>query len=603
DADGLRIFGEDPAQKEPELILHSSVAIRWKKYLSEGLKKEVKDSLMEKYPRKGKLSFEPPILNDKVAVNLKESALKRDKYFGATQKLAGSALAALAPAIESLAPLRDAESMKRLEQIWDAAKLLIEIHRSQTDKFIIQTVKGYKIPFESTPFQINPPPSRNWSEQESAYIQSEIDRLLSIGAIVEAEEVPDQFLSSFFLVPKSDGQQRFILNLKKLNTFIAAEHFKLEDLRSACSLLEQGIFMGTIDLKDAYFLLPVWKPHCKFLRFLYNEKIYEFVCLPFGLCTCPLTFTKLLKPVINYLRSNGWLSVVYLDDFLCLGQSIGECSENLTQTIVLLERLGFIVNYEKSKLVPERKCKYLGFILDSVSRIWKIRNNRYEKTIYSDASLSGWGAFCNGEDANRSWDQQERSLYINHLELKAALLALKCFAADLRDLDILLMVDNSTTLAYINKMGGVRFSGLHELACELWDWCEVRRLWVYATYIPSKENVEADRSSRIDNSDAEWELADYAFEVIAENFGKLEIDLFASRINTKCVVYCSWKRDPGALAFDAFTISWSGWMFYAFPPFSIITRVIKKIKDDKAEGVLVVPHWPTQVWFPTFQKL
>ncbi|KAH0568406.1 hypothetical protein KQX54_020743 [Cotesia glomerata] len=39
DADGLRIFGEDPAQKEPELILHSSVAMRWKKYLSEGLKK------------------------------------------------------------------------------------------------------------------------------------------------------------------------------------------------------------------------------------------------------------------------------------------------------------------------------------------------------------------------------------------------------------------------------------------------------------------------------------------------------------------------------------------------------------------------------------
>ncbi|XP_044598715.1 uncharacterized protein LOC123274959 [Cotesia glomerata] len=225
----------------------------------------------------------------------------------------------------------------------------------------------------------------------------------------------------------------------------------------------------------------------------------------------------------------------------------------------------------------------------------KIRNNRYEKTIYSDASLSGWGAFCNGEDANGLWDQQERSLHINHLELKAALLALKCFAADLRDLDILLMVDNTTTLAYINKMGGVRFSGLHELACELWDWCEVRRLWVYATYIPSEENVEADRSSRIDNSDAEWELADYAFEVITENFGKLEIDLFASRINTKCAVYCSWKRDPGAFAFDAFTISWTDWMFFAFPPFSIITRVIKKIKDDKAEGVLVVPHWPTQI--------
>lgn len=232
-----------------------------------------------------------------------------------------------------------------------------------------------------------------------------------------------------------------------------------------------------------------------------------------------------------------------------------------------------------------------------------MRNNQYERTVYSDASLSGWGAFCEGESANGLWRQEERMLHINHLELKAALIALKCFAAELRDTDILIRVDNTTTMAYINKMGGVRYAELHKLACELWDWCEDRKLWVYASYIPSKQNVEADRSSRIDNSDAEWELADYAFEKIVKRFGKLEIDLFASRINTKYRVYCSWKRDPDAFAFDAFTVSWSDWIFYAFPPFSIITKVIKKIKDDKAEGILIVPHWPTQVWFPAFQKL
>ncbi|XP_057333596.1 uncharacterized protein LOC130672847 [Microplitis mediator] len=769
DEDGLRIFGEEHVREEPELVLHSSVATRWKKYLSEGLKKEVKDSLMEKYPRKGKLSFEPPILNEEVTVNLKDSALKRDKYFGATQKLAGSALAALASVIESLAPLRDPENVKRLEQVWDASKLLIEIHRSQTvarkacilptlskqwatalekrvtdsylfgeklvdkvkeikaiglveseevsdsgEREIINSEKttDFQIPIETIELPEVEPISKTKPANSEPLAPQDLlstiqrmvgarvgihpirnDRLLSIGAIIEAEEVLGQFLSPFFLVPKSDGQQRFILNLKELNNFIDAEHFKLEDLRSACSLLEQGIFMGTIDLKDAYFLISVWKPHRKFLRFIFNGKIFEFVCLPFGLCTCPLTFTKLLKPVINYLRSKGWLSVVYLDDFLCLGHSVNDCSENLTQTIELLERLGFIVNYDKSKLVPERRCKYLGFILNSVSmRVelplekeimvrkqieilkrkrmmkirdfakvvgsvvaccpaveysllhcrsferakiqaldksegcfdaimlvpkftlidwdwWlkalpnasrKVRNNRYERTIYSDASLSGWGAFCNDESANGLWNQEERGLHINHLELKAALLALKCFAVDLKDTDILLMVDNTTTLAYINRMGGVRYSGLHGLACELWNWCEARQLWVYATYIPSKENVEADRSSRIDNSDAEWELADYAFENIMNKFGKFEIDLFASRINTKCAVYCSWKRDPGAIAFDAFTISWSDWMFYAFPPFSMITKVIKKIKDDKAEGVLVVPHWPTQVTSTSF---
>ncbi|XP_074115774.1 uncharacterized protein LOC141538290 [Cotesia typhae] len=316
----------------------------------------------------------------------------------------------------------------------------------------------------------------------------------------------------------------------------------------------------------------------------------------------------------------------------------------MTQTIEFLESLGFIINHDKSKLVPEKKCKYLGFILDSnTMRIelpqekkfaiqkqienlkgkkmlkirdfakvvgvvfdafmsvpkytlkdwdwWlkvlpkasrKVRNTSYEKIIYSDFSLSGWGAFCDGESANGLWSQDERNLHINHLELKAALLALKCFASDLRDTDVLLMVDNTTTLAYINKMGGVRYSALHELACELWNWCEVRRLWVYASYIPSEENVEADYSSRIDNSDTEWELANYAFEMITKKFGNLEIDLFASRINTKCTIYCSWKRDPEAFAFDAFTICWSNWMFYAFPPFSVITKNTSTSTSDEA---------------------
>ncbi|XP_074099223.1 uncharacterized protein LOC141527564 [Cotesia typhae] len=132
DEDGLRIFGEEPARAEPELILHSSITNRWKNYLSEGMKKEVKDGLLGKYPRKGKLSFEAPILNEEVAVNLKKSALKRDKYFCATQKLAGSALAALAPVIQSLVPSKDPDSKENLERVWEAAKLLIEVQRSQT---------------------------------------------------------------------------------------------------------------------------------------------------------------------------------------------------------------------------------------------------------------------------------------------------------------------------------------------------------------------------------------------------------------------------------------------------------------------------------------
>lgn len=85
-------------------------------------------------------------------------------------------------------------------------------------------------------------------------------------------------------------------------------------------------------------------------------------------------------------------------------------------------------------------------------------------------------------------------LHINYFEVKVALLALKYFVVDRRDTDVLLMLDNTTTMVDINRMGIIRYSSLHRLTCEVWNWCEARQLRVYAMYIRLKENVEGDRS-------------------------------------------------------------------------------------------------------------
>jgi len=58
--------------------------------------------------------------------------------------------------------------------------------------------------------------------------------------IIPCDTTEDQFILSFFLVPKSDGNYRLILNLKKLNVFVRTEHFKLEDLRAAYRILVPG---------------------------------------------------------------------------------------------------------------------------------------------------------------------------------------------------------------------------------------------------------------------------------------------------------------------------------------------------------------------------
>ena len=74
--------------------------------------------------------------------------------------------------------------------------------------------------------------------------------------------------------------------------------------------------------------------------------------------------------------------------------------------------------------------------------------------------------------------------------------------------------------------------------------------------------------------------------------------MFASRLNKKAHSYCSWKPDPSAVYVNAFSVIFPESYFYAFPPFSMILKCLEKITRERASGVILVPLWPTQVWFP-----
>lgn len=227
----------------------------------------------------------------------------------------------------------------------------------------------------------------------------------------------------------------------------------------------------------------------------------------------------------------------------------------------------------------------------------------YDTTIFTDASMTGWGAVCNDMRANGHWNDSEMKFHINYLELQAAFLGLKCFAEDKQNCAILMRIDNTTAISYINRMGGIQFSHLNKLARTIWQWCEERNLWLFASYINSKDNVEADEESRRINPDTELELSSYAFKRVVEQFGQPHLDLFASRANTKCEIYVSWRPDPNALTFDAFTLSWHNYYFYCFPPFPLILKCLQKIVNEHSTGIFVFPYWPTQAWFPLLNSL
>lgn len=173
------------------------------------------------------------------------------------------------------------------------------------DRFILETLKGYKIRFINKPQQTNIPSVKINSDKEFIRMSKAIEALVEKGAIQPCKDEPGQFLSPYFLRPKPDGSDRFILNLKALNKYLIKDHFKLEDFRSAMQLVFPGYYMATIDLQDAFHLIPVTVEHRIFLRFRFNGILYEFLVLPFGLNQCPFIFTKVMKPVVRYLRTLG----------------------------------------------------------------------------------------------------------------------------------------------------------------------------------------------------------------------------------------------------------------------------------------------------------
>lgn len=224
-----------------------------------------------------------------------------------------------------------------------------------------------------------------------------------------------------------------------------------------------------------------------------------------------------------------------------------------------------------------------------------------ELEIHTDACLTGWGAKVGDARTGGHWAHVELD-HINCLELKAILLSLKSLCKRCEQTHIRLRSDNSTAIACINRCGSTKLN-LNTLTEQIFDWAAMREITLSAEYIRGIDNVEADAESRVRNIDTEWILLPCIFKRLCEVFFSPDIDLFASHINAQTSSYVSWKPDPYASFTNAFTFHWSNLRCYAFPPFSVIGRMVRKILEDRATSLAILPLWPNQTWFPMALQL
>ena len=575
---------------------------------------------------------------------------------------------------------------------------LPEWEKITTDKWILSIIKeGYQLEFiQKPPFLGIKQTLVNAKNLE--ILDLEIKSLLEENAIeqVPKNQIQCGFYSTLFLVPKKNGEMRPVINLRPLNKYLRKQHFKMDTMSKVLNLVKKGDWAVTLDLKDAYLHVPIFQKHRKYLRFCVRGKVYQFKALCFGPTSAPRIFTKIISVIAAHLRKQSIRLATYLDDWLAVNQMKNMLLKNREVILNLLIRLGFIINKQKSNLIPTQDITYIGgrFRLDlgkvyptqermkhlklEIHKLLKGQNSarqylvilgiiasclelipnsrlfmrpiqihllqqwspskmgldyivqctadlkahlswwlcsvntmkgrslapfKTSATITTDASLMGWGGHMNNQTIQGLWPDKMKTQHINNLELEAVFLTVKHFLPQLRNKSVLVRSDNTTVVQYINKQGGTRSVLLCQETWKLWNLALENNMILIAAHIAGVSNTLADQLSRFKIKSTEWSLNPLVTQQIFNMWGMPLIDLFASAQNRKAPVYCSWTKDPAAFAMDALSISWENMFAFAYPPLSLIPKVLQHMQQCQCELILIAPFWSRQTWYPQLLQL
>ncbi|CAG2193387.1 unnamed protein product [Mytilus edulis] len=468
---------------------------------------------------------------------------------------------------------------------------------------------------EQPPLSPVPIPLSNTQDpQKFLLLSTEVETLLTKRAVEEVpvSSIDPGFYSRLFLVSKKTGGMRPVIDLSILNSYMIIPHFKMETNRSIRASILPGMWTTSLDLTDAYFHVPVCHSYRKFLRFVWNKRVYQFRALPFGLSTAPLAFTKLMQVAIAHLHSQAIQIHSYLDDSLIKELSPEKLYLN-TDVVIrlllsgvshLLEKVG---PHSVSGLYFPRRTLPYSSVHSSTS------SGKVSESLFKNSSVSiSKNSHCSPVfttarsleftnlhirplqfylhqhwlPATQDW---EFPVPIIHQELFPHLVWWTSQANVLRGQLLSSPVPNQTLFTDASNLGwGAYLEGLI----------------IVVRHVPGKLNVLADALSRtLTPVNTEWELLQSVFQAITLQWGSPHVDLFTTSLNYKVQVFMSPVPDPKAYAVDCMSVPWDGMFAYAFPPFRFLSQVLRKISAEQGLIILIAPAWPKQAWFPDLLHL
>ena len=203
--------------------------------------------------------------------------------------------------------------------------------------------------------------------------------LLKSGRIKETR-APPYIVSPFTVTKSSHNKPRLILDLRYVNCFVYKDKIKFDDWRTMQDFVDKKGFLYKFDISKGYHHIDIDKNHQKYLGFSWkiDRKIrhFMFTVLPFGLCSAPFIFTKVMRSLVKFWRREGIKIWVYIDDGLGASPSLDLAVKEAEFVRNSLTQCGFIINSETSVWQPQKELIWLGIKINLINLRFIIPENR-----------------------------------------------------------------------------------------------------------------------------------------------------------------------------------------------------------------------------------
>ena len=240
--------------------------------------------------------------------------------------------------------------------------------------------EGVTIPFISEPSPVELENYVTDSEQEE-FIDTKLTEYLSEQYVSEVQDKPKCVSPIGCASKKGSEKYRVVTDMRHVNQYIDIPSVRYEDLSVLPNVVRNNDSYASVDLKDGFNNITLREDFRKYFGFKWKGKFYVWNVLNFGCNIAPYLFTKILRPVVTYLRSCGVRCILYVDDFLLLGPR-NTLPMDIELVVDTLVDLGWKINYEKSCLIPSDKIEYLGLQIqnrDDGVPVLKVPNSKISK--------------------------------------------------------------------------------------------------------------------------------------------------------------------------------------------------------------------------------